>query len=64
MKLKELKRGEFFTLKEYAEPKENQVWIKGEYDRSSKSYECTRFSDMNDYRYIKADRNIYIEFVF
>jgi len=29
MKIRELKRGAYFTLKELAEPKENQVYIKG-----------------------------------
>ena len=36
MKLKELKKGDWFTLKNISEPKDNQVWIKDEYNRSSK----------------------------
>ena len=36
MKIKELKKGEFFTLKPTNEPKENQVFIRGDYDRSMK----------------------------
>lgn len=36
MKLKDLKRGEYFTLKSFngGEPSENQVYIRGEYDRA------------------------------
>lgn len=36
MKLKDIKKGEYFTLKPIAEPKESQVYIKEEYDRSEK----------------------------
>ena len=43
--LKDLKKGEFFTKKPIEEPKETQVFIRGEYDKSEKKYEITRFSD-------------------
>ena len=42
MKIKDLKKGAFFTKKPVDNPKESQVWIRGEYDRSEKKYECTR----------------------
>ncbi len=64
MELKELKVGEYFTLKEIAEPKESQVYIRGEYDKSSKTYSCCKFSDMNDERFLKGNKIVFTEFTF
>lgn len=64
MKIKELKKGEFFTLKPIELPNENQVWIRGEYDRGSKRYECQRFGDACDFKYLQGGREVYTEFVF
>ena len=64
MKLKDLKKGEYFTLKDIAEPKENQVWVKDDYDRSSKKYLCIRFSDISDSKLIAGDKEVYTEFTF
>ena len=64
MTIKELKKGEFFTLKPIAEPKESQVYIRGDYDRSEKKYECIKFNDMNEYRYYKGEKEVYTDFVF
>ena len=62
--IKKVKKGDYFTMKPIAEPKESQVWIKGDYDRENKAYECQRFSDMNDFKYIKANKDVYIDFTF
>lgn len=35
-KIKELKIGEYFTIKPTENPKESQVYIRGEYDRADK----------------------------
>lgn len=64
MKLKELKRGDFFTKKPIAEPKDNQVWIRGEYDRAEKRYECVCFDDANRFCYIKGDKEVFTDFTF
>ena len=64
VRIKDLKQGEFFTLKPIAEPKENQVWVRGEYDRSTKTYEAYNFSDVNRYRNFKGTKEVYTEFVF
>ena len=64
MKLKNLKKGEYFTLKPIEEPKENQVYIRGEYDRTEKKYECGKFSDISYTRYIDGDREVYTDFTF
>ena len=64
MTVKQLKNGEFFTLKPIAEPKESQVYIRGEYDRSAKKYECGKFSDISYSRLLKGDIEVYTDFVF
>lgn len=64
MKIKEVKKGEFFTRKPLENPTESQVWVKGEYDRSLKAYECYKFSDVNACTYIKATKEVYTEFTF
>lgn len=64
MKLKDLKRGEYFTLKPIAEPKESQVYIKDEYDRSEKKYLCGKFSDISASRLLKPDTVVYTDFTF
>ncbi len=64
MKLKELKKGTFFTKKQINYPYEDQVWVRGDYDRSEKRYECHRFSDVNDTQWIKGDREVFTGFTF
>ena len=64
MKLKDLKIGEYFTLKPIEEPKENQVYIRGEYDRTERKYECGKFSDISYTRYIDGNREVYTDFTF
>jgi hypothetical protein len=64
MKLKDLKKGEYFTLKPIEEPKENQVYIRGEYDRTEKKFECGKFSDINYTRYLSGKTEVYTDFTF
>lgn len=64
MKLKDLKKGEFFTLKPIAEPKSSQVYIKDEYDRSEKKYLAIKFSDISVGRLFKSDTTVYTDFTF
>lgn len=67
MKLKELKNKQpenWFTLKPIPEPKDNQVWIRQEYDRSSKKYICTKFSDICCSRLIDGNKEVYTDFTF
>lgn len=64
MKIRELKRGVYFTLKEIAEPKENQVYIKGDYNRATKRFSCTCFSDCNNEKFVDSNKEVYTDFVF
>ena len=62
--LKDMIKGEFFTRKPIDEQKETQVVIRGEYDRSEKKYEISRFSDFCDTVYLKGTAKVYVGFTF
>lgn len=64
MKVKDLKKGAFFTKKVIEEPRESQVWIRGNYDRSCGKYECQRFDDASSFCYLPGDREVFTDFVF
>ena len=64
MKLSELKKGTWFTLKPIEEPKESQVFIRGDYDRSEKKYECGKFSDISSSRLLKGSTEVFTDFTF
>ena len=65
IKLKDVKKGDFFTLKPIEEPSNNQVYIKGEYDRSEKKYLCNKWSDyLGSGRYFKGNKIVYVDFTF
>ena len=66
-KVKELKKGDFFTLKDVSGSTyipDSVVWVRGEYDRASKKYECYKYDDVNHFSYLRADRVVYTDFVF
>lgn len=62
--LKRLKLGAYFTLKEIESPKDDQVWVKQEYDKSEKKYICKNFDDINETRLIKATKPVWTGFTF
>lgn len=62
--IKELKQGEMFTLKEIEFPKDSQVYVRGEYDRGSKTYSCTKWNDSNAERFFKGTKTVFTEFTF
>lgn len=64
MTIKELKKGEYFTIKPIDNPTEKQVFIRGDYDRSEKKYECGRFDDISYSRLFKGDKEVYTDFTF
>lgn len=64
MTLKDLKTGEYFTLKPIENPTEKQVFIRGEYDRTEKKYECGRFDDISYTRYLSGKTEVYTDFTF
>lgn len=64
MTVKELQKGEMFTLRPITEPRESQVFIRKEYDRSARKYWCDRFSDISDGKFLPGDKEVYQDFVF
>lgn len=66
MKLKDLKHGEYFTRKSMheREAKPSQVYIKGDYDRSTKKYWCQKWDDISRGMELKGDTKVYQDFTF
>lgn len=61
--IKELKKGYFFTLRDYgeAEISSSPVWIRGEYDKGSKTFSCFKFDDINHEAFFKGSKVVYAE---
>lgn len=58
--IKNLKKGELIKRKADAK----QVYIKGDYDRASKSFSCIDYEDINHEIFIKADKIVFYGFTF
>lgn len=58
--IKSLKKGDFFKLKESA----NRVYVRGEYDRSTRKYACLAFDDVCYERMFKGEKLVFTEFTF
>ena len=63
-KIKDLKQGEWFTLKPSEYPKDSQVYIREDYERSEKKYYCSKWSDICAGRFLKGDKVVYVDFTF
>lgn len=64
MQIKDLKKGDYFTIKEIAEPKESQVYVRGEYSREVKKYICYKWNDINADRLYAGTKEVYTNFTF
>ena len=64
MKVKDLKIGDYFTIKPIENPKESQVYIRGEYDRTDKKYCCGKFDDISASRLFDGNKEVYTDFIF
>ena len=63
MKLKELKKGDFFRIVTKAGTG-RKTYTKGEYDRVEKKYLCGNYEDINDYKYFKPTQEVTTEFIY
>lgn len=63
-KIRDLKRGDWFTLKPIEEPKETQVYVRDFYCADVKKYCCFKFSDVGDSRCFNGDKLVYVGFTF
>ena len=64
IKVKDLKKYQWFTRKPILEPKAEQVFIREDYDRSTKRYYCMRFSDINSCISLRGETIVYTGFTF
>lgn len=66
MKLKELKHGDYFTRKPLSnkEAKPSQVYIKQDYNHSSKKYWCQKWDNISKGIELKGDIEVYQDFIF
>jgi hypothetical protein len=68
--LKQVKRGEFFTLtnnvkyNEDGEVLSKYVYVRDAYDRDSKKYEVYKFNDVCNCRFMNGTRIVWIDFCF
>ena len=62
--IRDLKKGEWFTLKPIAEPKPSQVLIRDEYDRSERKYTAIYWNDICRSRSLKPSTPVYTDFTF
>jgi hypothetical protein len=58
--IKEVKKGEFFKRKEDAQT----VYVRGNYDASSKTFSAYKFDDINSEIFIKPSKIVFINFDF
>jgi hypothetical protein len=56
-----LPKGEFIRL---ASRESGPVWIKGEYDRATKSFTLTRADDTNDWIFRKGSTLVFVGFTY
>lgn len=59
--IKNLKKGEYFRLKDSDTA---TVYIRGEYERSSKKYSCYRYDDVAAERFFSGNKQVYVDFEF
>lgn len=58
--IRDLKKGEFLKRSETAK----EVYIKGDYDRETKTFCCSAYSDINKFVFIKANKKVFVGFTF
>lgn len=62
--IRELKEGDFFTFRPHENPKERQVYVRSDYDRSGKKFAYFPYSDMMDEHFAKGSRVVFTDFYF
>ena len=64
-RIRDLKRGEFFTLRDYGEyPDSARVYVRDEYERSEKNYWCYKADDWNATTLKSGNKLVYVGFTF
>ena len=58
VKIKDVKKGDFIKRKADAK----KTYVRGDYIRADKTYECYDFDDISSFIYIKGDKLVFIDF--
>jgi hypothetical protein len=61
MTIKAIPKGEFIKLKD---SESSPVWVRGEYDRQSRSYSIYKFDDINHEVFVRGSRSVFVGFTF
>ena len=61
--IKNLKKGEFIKRAIKGQPSAD-TYIKGDYDRATKSFSCISYNDINKEIFIKANKSVFYDFEF
>lgn len=64
MTIKELRKGEYFTRKDIKEPRDSQVWVRDEYDCSTRKYYAINFADCSRSILLNGNTEIFTDFTF
>ncbi len=60
MELRKVEKNGYFKRKQSS----SVVYVKGHYDRSTKSFSCSPFDDMNKEFFLKAFTKVFVDFEF
>ena len=65
-RIKDIKRGDFFTLRDYGDDTTPaaRVYVRGDYDRAARRYWIYKFDDVNSGRMMDGGRVVYVGFTF
>lgn len=58
--IQEVKKGDVLKIRAFGK----QIYLKGNYCRLNKAYECQNYFDISDFRYLKKDKIVFTEFEF
>jgi hypothetical protein len=59
--IKAIPKGEFIKLKD---SETSPVWVRGEYDRASRTYSIYKFDDINHEAFVRGSRSVFVGFTF
>ena len=59
--IRNIKQGTFFKLNN---SETSPVWVRGEYDKSTKTFSCYKFDDVCHERFFKGSKLVNIDFEF
>lgn len=55
--IKQVKKGDYFRFKD---DENAPIWVRSDYNRSTKKYECYKYEDVNHFLECKGERKVYL----